>query len=240
MKSQYNSQFYKDQKSGSVSSAEAIVPFIIKLINPKSVVDVGCGIGTWLSVFKKNGVSEIVGLDGSWVNKGSLMIDEKRFIQADLKEPILLNKKFDLGVSLEVAEHLPKDCASQFVRSLVSLSNMVLFSAAIPFQGGTNHINEQWQEYWVKLFEAEGFTVIDCIRRRFWKDERVAFFYAQNMLLFVKKSLVSKDLVLKKEYALTNRSQLSIVHPQRYSDIGLQKEKISRIVPRFIKRILQK
>lgn len=236
MRSSYNSNFYNDQRSGSLSSAKEIIPFIIKLVNPKNVVDVGCGIGTWLSVFKIQGIKEAIGIDGPWVKDNDLLISRNSFIRSDLKNPPKLNKKFDLVVSLEVAEHLPESNASKFVEYLCSLGDIVLFSAAIPFQGGTDHINEQWQEYWARLFENKGYKVVDCVRKNFWNNNKVSFFYSQNMLLFVKPSKLNKNL--KKEYQLTNRSQISLVHPKRYIDLGNQKKKMLKIIPKPIKKIL--
>ena len=236
-KSPYTHEFYKDQQSGSISSAKEIVPYITKLTNPKSVLDVGCGIGTWLSVFKNQGVKNIMGVDGHWVDKNYLMIPSKDFMHLDLKKPIKLTQKFDLVVSLEVAEHLPKLTAEQFIKSITSLGDVVLFSAAIPYQGGTDHINEQWQDYWAQLFELNGFVTIDCIRKRFWRNSKVAFFYAQNMLLYVRKSKLTNYPQLRDEYKKTNREQISIVHPQRYTDIGKQKVKISKLVPSFVKKL---
>ncbi len=239
MKSQnssYNSNFYKDQKEGSLNSAKEIVPYVMNLVNPKSVVDVGCGIGTWLSVFKSKGVKKVRGIDGKWVNKNQLIISKEEFIQSDLNNPVNLNSKFDLVISLEVAEHLPKKSADNFVDYLTNLGDIVLFSAAIPYQGGTDHINEQWQDYWVKKFEKKGFLTIDCIRKNFWNNSKVSFFYAQNMLLFVKPSKMNK--LLRKEHDQTNMNQISIVHPRRYLDLGMQKEKIFKFIPKPFKKFL--
>jgi len=60
------------------------------------------------------------------------------------------NSIYKIGVSgsLEVAEHLEPSSAGTIVQSLVSLSDVFLFSAAFPGQGRTNHINEQPHSYW--------------------------------------------------------------------------------------------
>ena len=94
--------------------------------------------------------------------------------------------KWEMILSLEVGEHLPKECAETFVYSLTQLAPVILFSAAIPFQGGTQHVNEQWQDYWVKHFQNKGYVAIDCIRNRVWGNERVEVWYAQNILIFAK------------------------------------------------------
>jgi len=130
-------------------SAEAIVPHVIRLTQPGSVVDVGCGTGTWLSVFKRHGIEEICGIDGDYVERTNLEIPSKCFIAADLKQSVSMSQKFDLVVSIEVAEHIPPQNANVYIESLVGLGPVILFSAAIPFQGGIEHVNEQWPDYWI-------------------------------------------------------------------------------------------
>lgn len=234
----YSSTFYEDQKTGSSESAKVIVPLVLKLVKARSVIDVGCGIGTWLAVFKKEGVKETAGVDGPWVKPEQLLIPAADFRSVDLRKPLSLSKKFDLAVSLEVAEHLPRESADTFVESLVRASDIVLFSAAIPFQGGTDHLNEQWQHYWAQKFEKHGYEAVDCIRSRVWTDARVAFFYAQNMLLFVKKSKLKQNKLLQREHALTKREQLSIVHPHRYTLIAQERKKMFNALPGPVRSLL--
>src|SRR5436309_14636146 len=140
----YTKEFCKSHTAGSRQSAEAIVPLVFALLKPQSVIDVGCGLGTWLSVFEEFGVKDVFGIDGDHVDRSMLQISNERFTAFDLKKPIQIDRRFDLVVSLEVAEHLPKDCAKTFVHSLTRLGPVILFSAAIPFQGGRAHLNEQW------------------------------------------------------------------------------------------------
>src|SRR6266542_308161 len=148
----YTQDFFRSRETGSLTSAHHIVPIVLDLVRPKSVVDVGCGLGTWLAVFAKHGVEDILGIDGGYVPTEALHIPPSRFRSCALTEALLIDRAFDLVVSLEVAEHLPRESAETFVESLATLGPAVLFSAAIPFQGGTGHVNEQWPEYWVKLF----------------------------------------------------------------------------------------
>jgi len=212
----YGKGFYRYRHERWLRSAREIVPLVLELVQPKLVIDVGCGIGTWLSVFKEYGVKDISGIDGDWVDKKMLQIPEERFFLFDLKKPFRMGKQFDLVVSLEVAEHLPSECAETFVDSLVKLGPVVLFSAAIPFQEGTRHTNEQWPDYWVKYFQDRGYVVIDCIRKRIWENDHVEFWYAQNILMFVRRDCLGSRPLLRREFQNTNTSQLSIVHPKLY------------------------
>jgi hypothetical protein len=212
----YDADFYAENQTGSKRSAKEVIPVVLELVQPKSVIDVGCGVGTCLSVLSELGVPDIFGVDGNWVDKRLLHIPQALFASHDLTRPLNIGKKFDLVVSLEVAEHLPAESAEGFVDSLTSLGPVVMFSAAIPLQGGTNHVNEQWPDYWAKIFGKKGYVVVDPVRRRVWQNDKVDCWYAQNILFFVDKSKLEDYPQLKKAYAFTEPSQLSIVHPTLY------------------------
>ncbi|MCL5018682.1 MAG: class I SAM-dependent methyltransferase [Candidatus Pacearchaeota archaeon] len=214
-KTLYTDEFY-DARVDSLESAKVIVPLILKYIKPKNVVDVGCGTGAFLSVFRKKGVKKILGIDGKWVNKEKLLIPQKDFHVADLEKPLNIHDKFDLVISVEVAEHLPEKYAETYINSLTKLGPVILFSAAIPYQHGPHHVNKQWPKYWVSLFKKKGFVPVDCIRKEIWEHEGVAFWYTQNILLFVKKDYLKKNRKLKKEAEQTNESFLALVHPKMY------------------------
>lgn len=191
-----------------------VVPIIMDIVNPKSVLDVGCGTGTWLKAFEELGTSDYVGVDGDFLNRSQLNIPIEKFIAKDLRTPWLLNRKFDLVLSLEVAEHLPKESADQFVETLVNHTNSaIIFSAAVPGQGGQNHLNEQWPEYWQKKFEPFGFYFHDVIRPKIWINERVDYWYRQNIFL-----------VKKEKPTLNPFPSCSIIHPQ-FHEIKIQNEK---------------
>jgi len=209
---EYDSHFFKAIQKGSYQSAQEIVPLILNWISPQSIVDVGCGDGTWLSVFSSYGVEDILGIDGDYIQQTDLQIPSNCFVAADLQQPLVLSRTFDLVVSLEVAEHLPENCADQFVNSLISLARVILFSAAIPHQGGTHHVNEQWPFYWVRRFEAYGYELVDVLRGRIWDNPRIEPWYAQNSLIFVKNGH-RKDYPMLPE---SNPFLLAMVHPKIY------------------------
>lgn len=212
----YTESFYRKHSEGSRQSAKAIVPLVLELTKARSVIDLGCGVGGWLAVFKEFGIEDFLGVDGDYVDSTMLEIPPERFVPFDLTKPFRINKYFDLVVSLEVAEHLPRESAETFVDSLTSLGPLVLFSAAIPFQGGTDHVNEQWPDYWARLFHERGYAVIDCIRKKVWQNEDVEYWYAQNTLLFVRLDYLGNHPLLRSEFERTSPSQLSMVHPKQY------------------------
>jgi cyclopropane fatty-acyl-phospholipid synthase-like methyltransferase len=212
----YTNHFFEELHDGSYRSAREIIPLVLELVQPSSVIDVGCGAGTWLSVCKECGIEDIFGVDGNYVDKEILKIPKECFLSFDLKKSFHLGRQFDLVLSLEVAEHLPPESASPFIDSLTGHGNVILFSAAIPHQGGTQHINEQWPEYWMEHFQHKGYVTIDCIRKRVWQNPNVEPWYAQNVLLFVQKDYLEAHALLKREFENTAISQLSIVHPKKY------------------------
>lgn len=220
MPTEYTDEFYWARREGAQKSARVIVPLVLEYVQPRSVIDLGCGIGTWLSVFREYGVTDILGVDGDYVKKEMLEIPDDRFLKFDLRTPFRIDRQFDLVVSLEVAEHLPSECAEVFVRTLVGLGPVVLFSAAIPLQGGTNHINEQWPDYWAALFKFQGYIPIDPIRRRLWQNPDADFWYVQNTLIFVQRQSLGRYPALRKELESADETLLSVVHPKMYLEMG--------------------
>lgn len=200
--------FIYNEISYNTKAAKEVVPIIMELLKPKSIIDVGCGIGTWLSVFEDFGVKDIVGIDGEYVDRNLLHISEDKFIPKDLTKPLKLDRKFDLVVCLEVAEHLPEAVADTFIEGLVSLGDFILFSAAIPGQGGEGHLNEQWPTYWQSKFKQHGFDLCDFIRSGIWLNESIDWWYRQNIFLVVKEDT---KVVLP-----GIRNPLDIVHPELY------------------------
>jgi SAM-dependent methyltransferase len=173
-----------------LQSPRGVVPFVMSMVSPKSVVDVGCGSGAWLCAFREHGVRQIVGIEGAYVDPSWLLIPKEYVRTMDLSKSFRMQETFDLAVCLEVAEHLPKRCAPEFVESLVSLAPIVLFSAAVPEQGGVHHVNEQWPGYWAELFLRHGFRQLDTLRGQIWKNPEIKFFYRQNIFFYVRQALI--------------------------------------------------
>ena len=125
-----------------------------------------------------------------------MLLEKIELITHDLKNVLPFYGKYDMAISLEVAEHLPENRGKSFISDLCELSSVVLFSAAIPYQGGDNHINEQWQSYWYGLFKENNFVGIDLIRPQIWENINVKSWYKQNCMLYIheSKTLLFKNL----------------------------------------------
>jgi len=210
----YGQKFYDDMANCASHASSVTVPIILNAINPKSVVDVGCGTGSWARSFINAGIDDVIGVDGNWVLESDLVIQTEKFVRADLAHPLIMKRKFDLCVCLETAEHFPESRAAGLVSDLTALADIVVFSAAIPFQGGTHHFNEKWQCYWADLFAANGYVGVDYLRRRIWHLNKFhSWFYAQNIMIYVKASSLEQHSVLANEYKYQDGTPLSIVHP---------------------------
>jgi SAM-dependent methyltransferase len=233
VKAKYDQEFYTRFLPVVTSSAEVVAPIMIESVAPSSVLDVGCGSGAWLEAFARRGVVDVFGVDFSAARPAASLIGAERLREADLNEPLRLQRRFDLALCLEVAEHLPQRAADTLVESLVAHAPVVLFSAAIPFQGGTGHQNEQWPNYWVKKFQHHGFHVCDFVRERVWSDQRVAWWYAQNLLLFANEEALGANRILRSEVARTGGKVRSLVHPVLY----LQKADRPSMWQRFCQKL---
>jgi SAM-dependent methyltransferase len=209
----YDRRYFADHRDGALASARAMVPHLVQLAGPQSVVDLGCGLGAWLSVFSELGVQALLGVDGDDVPRDELMIPPARFLASDLTTPLQLDRTFDLALSLEVAEHLPPGAAETFVETLARAAPVVVFSAAIPLQGGTGHVNEQWQTYWARLFSARGLVAVDAVRPVFWDDERIEWWYRQNTIVYVRQDRLGEYPALGEARGRTSEPMLDLVHP---------------------------
>lgn len=209
----YSQTFYDDLKNTALPSAKVVVPMLLDMYPAKSVIDAGCGDGSWLSVFKENGAETVFGVDGNWVDVSQLRISEKNFERRSLDKSIDVDEHFDLSMSLEVAEHLPPERAKGFVDELCALAPVVLFSAAIPDQGGHHHINEQWPAYWAEYFAANGYRLIDTLRLTIWNRDDVCWWYKQNLLLFASEEALQQHPRLKMAADRSPAVPPALVHP---------------------------
>jgi SAM-dependent methyltransferase len=187
---EYGTDFYGFLASFAVRSAQRVVPKLTAVVPVRNVVDFGCGQGAWLSVWAAAGAA-VTGVDGPYIDRRGLLIDPGVFHAADLSAPIDLGQQFDLVQSLEVAEHLPAAKAGQFVDTLTAHGACVLFSAAVPGQGGENHVNEQPLGYWRAIFRERGYSAVDYLRPLISNDAAIARWYRCNIMLYVRDDAVA-------------------------------------------------
>jgi len=207
----------------NLNAPQLIVPYIIELLNPESVVDVGCGTGTFLKCFQEAGVQHLLGIDGGWVEKDKLHFPVNCFIEANLEKPIAVNGTYDLVLCLEVAEHLSFNASDALIETLTQLGKTIVFSAAVPNQGGQNHLNEQPFSFWQKKFENHGYYFYDIFRPRFWNIKEINWWYKQNMFLVAHHSVyLKKEIAAKK---IIGDAQV-MIHPELYNYCVQQRSNI--------------
>ncbi len=180
----YNSDFYDYIDDGSRASARTVAPLLLAEMSIASLLDVGAGHGAWAAEWMAAGVADVLAVDGDYVTQDRLQVPPEHFRAHDLTTPLDLERRFDLVQSLEVAEHLPGAKAAMFVESLARHGDIVLFSAAVPHQGGEHHVNEQPPEYWRQLFAAQGFAPFDWLRSRLAGQAQVKPWYRFNSFLY--------------------------------------------------------
>jgi hypothetical protein len=184
-------------------------------------LDVGCGRGAWLRAFREIGVNLIQGLDGDYVDRTTLLIPADNFVSADLAKLTRLPGNYDLAVCLEVLEHLSAQAG----------------------QGGTGHINEQWPEYWRRLFDTRGYRMLDSIRPRIRDDERVAWWYRQNILMFASEKAIAGNEKLRAEASREPQPELEWVHILMVRKVHSRNallRAVSRALPVRLKRHLKR
>jgi SAM-dependent methyltransferase len=204
------------QEAANAASAERILDIVREYYQPASVLDVGCGLGTWLKVAQARGIADIMGVEGAWLDRSKLQVDGARVRMVELEKSFDLGRQFDLAICLEVAEHLSADAADAFVASLTRHAPVVLFSAAIPYQGGHHHVNERFLPYWMERFAHHGYRPLNVIRGKIWDDPTILWWLRQNIVLFAKHERIAGDERLRRAAEESDAYPLSVVHPDVY------------------------
>lgn len=211
----YTTEFYDGQKKGSFQSANVILPKFLEIVGKdkiKTAVDFGCGVGTWLAVFQKIVPdAKVIGMDSGESEERQFFISKESLIKADITKEIRFEEKYDVCFSLEVAEHIPKEKEEVYIKNLCNSSDIILFSAALKGQGGTGHVNEQPLSYWIEVFKKENYDYIDGIRADIWNDDKVSYWYKQNIIVFVKKGTVDIEVCRSKYQSMP---VVDVIHPQ--------------------------
>ena len=203
----YPADFYQHRRAHTAHAARRILSALPPALPRRSVADIGCGTGTWLAAALEADTTSAFGVEGDWVTPA--MLDDVGIVFApqDLEQRVT-GPRVDLALSLEVGEHLSPGRAESFVADLVALAPAILFSAAIPGQGGVGHLNEQWQSWWAERFAAHGYRAYDVIRPAIWTDEAIPAWYSQNVVLYLDSATARALSLAPTEPALLDR-----VHP---------------------------
>lgn len=239
--SRYSPQFFSDLAQDSYAAGRKILALVFSAIEPRSVIDFGCGTGAWLKAAHELGAARVVGVDGPWVRRSDLLDDAIELVTCDMARevPTLPPGPFDLAMSLECGEHLPEGRADILVDALCAAAPCVIFGAAVPGQGGTDHVNERWQSYWADKFRDRGFLPVDLIRANFVHDESIATWYRNNPLLYVRRAEYPALLARLADQPGLRLTTLDLVIPAVFGNPGLRHSiSIARQIPGKLRRAL--
>jgi SAM-dependent methyltransferase len=192
MSYKYDDEFFDfvDTSAGRSASAfiDVVVKYLFSGVLPQSVIDVGCGRGVWAAEWRRRGVAQCLGVDGEYVPRSSLLIPETSFLPRDLTKAFDLGRRFDLVQCLEVAEHVPSNSATVLIDTLVRHGDVVIFSAAVPGQGGEHHVNERPFKYWRTMFDSRGYRMYDAVRPSLRGKHDIEPWYRYNAFVFASDS----------------------------------------------------
>ena len=210
----YDEAFLQYAAQSSAYSARAITSILGARLGVKSVLDVGCAMGTWLHAWAECGVAEYHGIDGDYVDRRLLEIPTTAFTAVDLNAKFDLGRQFDLVQSFEVGEHIEARATEVFVECLAKHAlRYVLFSAAPPGQGGEFHINEQPYEFWREKLARRGFAAVDAVRPAIAGDARISYWYRYNTFLFVRHEALAEVPVDLRTRVVAESAPLTDVSP---------------------------
>lgn len=236
MSDQYNEMFYLEQNERSYTSARITLSLFRDFFPVSTLVDVGCGLGSWARAALDIGFPDVLGIDGEFVDTKLLVIPKQKFKRQDLSKSFDIERRFDVAIAMEVAEHIDACDADTFVNNLCNLSNLILFSAAVPGQGGVHHVNEQPQSYWIEKFHSAGYQCSLELRDRLWNEDSICGYYRQNMLVFHR--------VQAGQQTILNDGITDVIHPAVFAGEKIHqahvRSSVRQLMKLFISSIVSK
>jgi SAM-dependent methyltransferase len=149
--------FYERITIEELPQAFRLAKILMQKYAPLTVSDLGCATGLYLVPFVAKGI-KAYGYDNSNIASNASLLSDGIVRCVDVTSTEFVpDEKCDLAICLEVLEHIPEEKAEAAIRALTIMSDRIIFSAAIPGQGGVGHINCQYKPYWIKLFRKYGF-----------------------------------------------------------------------------------
>ena len=190
----YNTGYYAHHRSAYHGWGVRCGEDLVRRFQARSVADFGCGIGSYLRGAMLAGLDPhcLWGCDGN-VDFSARFMHPLVFScveKHDLTMPLKITKR-DVALCVEVVEHLPESAGETLCTTVANATGRVLiWSAAVPGQGGEGHINEQPSEHWERKFWGRGLRVSEhesIALREAWKDLGAEWWIYRNVRVFRRK-----------------------------------------------------
>lgn len=137
-----------------------LADFVLNYIQPSDFLEFGSGLCALA-----NYIGGHTALNSSYCLEPSVQVEDRfapnlQLLNVDILKapaPAVLNRYFDMVMSIEVIEHIPQDQHEAVFDFLVSRAGrFIVFSAARPGQGGHGHIAERPELEWRAEFVDRG------------------------------------------------------------------------------------
>ena len=232
----YPADVHRAHSDMTDQSARLVMAHLMPIFEVGSIVEIGCGNAHWTRAGLELGASDHLVADGPWTDLSDLLVSADRFVPVDLTRPLALGRRFDLAICLEVAEHVPSDHAESLIDGLAGTADVVLFGAAIPYQGGYGHINEQRPSWWRDKFVRRGFAPYDLVRPKFWENASVHYWYRQNAFVYVSTSngRATERAAAAERELRASPALFDAVLPERFEEVASYR---SLSLKRFARRL---
>jgi len=234
MSYEYDSEFLDFVDASAGRSARRFIGLVEAKVfaapGVASVIDVGCGRGVWAAEWLRHGATRVLGVDGDYVSRDTLLIPRECFLAADLSKPFDAGARFELVQCLEVAEHIAPEAADILIDGLVRHGDLIVFSAAVPGQGGEHHVNERGYAYWRDMFLSRGYQLYDAIRPLLMNESDVEPWYRYNTFVYANRTGAQRLAAQARTSLLTATQSVPDIAPLAWR---LRCRAISMLPPRI-------
>lgn len=186
----YTSKYYNRHLESYRKWENEVGRSIVKTLQPQSILDIGCGVGSYLEGALQYGCKDILGLDVSFETAKEFLTPEiSPYIKyGDATKPLDLNRKFKCVMSFETGEHIESDKTGVFIDNLCKHSSKyIILTAAPPGQAGTGHINLREKKFWISEVTKRNFKFDSKLCDHFvseWAKFGVEKYILRNLMVF--------------------------------------------------------
>ncbi len=210
---QVNFQF-ADTSANLASAIEVIEVIWPWIADIGSFADLGGGMGSWSKALELKGISNFNLIDHPLTPVENILIENKsNFTPVDLELDLPVYEHYDLVICTEVFEHFSEKRALELLEWINASTDFILFSAAIPRQGGLGHVNLQRHAYWHEKFSNLGFSFFDGFKPEIISNQGIKYWFRQNLFLYHRGKFTERfqnlSNITNPEFELVHKSILN-------------------------------